>query len=261
MKKPLLEVVFASEKRKQVLLLLHSEAKEMEELLKALGTTRTALLPQMKILEKHYLVSHEKDIYELTNIGKLIVKEIAPLINTADALDVDIDYWGTRNLSFIPHHLLKRISVLGKCNIVTPSLTEIYDAHQEYHESCMKSKSVFAVTNFLYPDFDDRFARFIENDTTCTIVISKILFSQLKNDRHSNFEKLVRSDLIYFFIYPYEMDFFSFGYNDYHFVISPFKHDEKFDSKYLLCSGPEALEWGKELFDHYFKDSTPITEI
>jgi predicted transcriptional regulator len=49
MKKPLLEIVFMSEKRKGVLLLLQDGAKEMEFLLKSLNTTRPALLPQMKI--------------------------------------------------------------------------------------------------------------------------------------------------------------------------------------------------------------------
>ncbi|WP_370576009.1 helix-turn-helix transcriptional regulator, partial [Methanomethylovorans sp.] len=115
MKKELIEVLFMSEKRKEVLLLLQDGAKEMEFLLRSLNTTRQALLPQIRILEEHHLVSHDRDTYELTTIGKLIVDKIAPVIDTVDALDADIDYWGSHILDFIPPHLLKRIGEIGKC--------------------------------------------------------------------------------------------------------------------------------------------------
>ena len=70
MKKTLIDVIFASEKRKAVLLLLKEEPKETQDILKSLDTTRQALLPQMKVLEEHHLVSHYNDTYELTTIGK-----------------------------------------------------------------------------------------------------------------------------------------------------------------------------------------------
>ena len=46
MKKSLIDVLFMSEKRKRVLLLLQDGTKEMEDILKSLDTTRQALLPQ-----------------------------------------------------------------------------------------------------------------------------------------------------------------------------------------------------------------------
>jgi predicted transcriptional regulator len=118
MKKPLLDVMFASEKRKNVLLLMQDGPKKMEYLLQSLNTSRQALLPQTKILEEHYLIQHEKDTYMLTHVGKLIIDEIAPAIGTVDVLSNDIDYWGTHNFDFIPLHLLSRIRELGLCNSV-----------------------------------------------------------------------------------------------------------------------------------------------
>jgi predicted transcriptional regulator len=118
MKRPLLDVMFASEKRKDVLLLQQDGPKEMGSLLKYLNTSRQALLPQTKILEAHYLIQHEKDTYTLTHIGKLIIDEIAPAIGTIDVLNNNIDYWGTHNFNFIPPHLLNRIRELGPCNSV-----------------------------------------------------------------------------------------------------------------------------------------------
>ena len=128
----------------------------------------------MRVLGEHYLVSHNKDVYELTTIGKLIVDQINSLLNTVDVFDLDIDYWGTRNLDFIPSHLLKRIDSLGKGKIINPLIIEIHDGHKKYHESCARSKYLCAVTTFLYPDFGEMFTGFIANGTKMDIEATTI---------------------------------------------------------------------------------------
>lgn len=261
MKKPLLDVIFASDKRKQVLLLLQNETKEMEFLFNTLNTTRQALLPQIRVLEEHYLVSHNRDTYELTTIGKLIVEKMTPILGKVETFDNDIDFWGTRDLDFIPSHLLKEIDCLDKCGIIYPELTCVYEAHKPYHETCAISNSLFAVTTFLYPDFDEMFTRFIDSNIKSTIVMSPSLYNHLKMERYSHFKELLNSDLMCFFLYPKEMNFLSFGYNDYQFVMTPLKNKGEFDNKHLICSSNKAREWGKKLCDYYFKDSTPVTKI
>ena len=108
MKKPLLDVLFMSEKRKQVLLLLQEGPQEMEEVLKSLGTNRQALLPQIRILEEHYLVDHYRDTYELTVVGKLIVDKMKPFLDTLETIDNHISYWGTHDIDFIPPSYYKK---------------------------------------------------------------------------------------------------------------------------------------------------------
>lgn len=115
MKKRLLDVLFASEKRTNVLLFLQDGAKEMATLLELLDTKRNSLLPQMKILEEHHLIIHYNDTYELTTIGKLIVDDMIPLLDKTDVIDIDVDYWGSRDLDFIPPHLLEKIGHLKNC--------------------------------------------------------------------------------------------------------------------------------------------------
>lgn len=92
MNRPLLDVIFASERRKGVLLLLQNGPKQMEDILTSLDTTRQSLLPQVRVLEEHHLVSHFDDSYGLTTVGKLVAEKISPLIDTLKALDIDIDY-------------------------------------------------------------------------------------------------------------------------------------------------------------------------
>jgi len=78
MKQSLFDVLFMSEKRTKVLLLLKDGLQEMQCFLSSLNTTRQTLLPQVRMLEEHHLVNQHIDTYELTTIGKLVVGEVAP---------------------------------------------------------------------------------------------------------------------------------------------------------------------------------------
>jgi len=261
MKKPLIDVIFASEKRKNILLFLKEGPQEMEHLLTSLDTNRQAILPQIRILEEHYLVSHTKDTYELTNIGKLLVDEVAPLVNTTEVLDIDIDYWGTHNLDFIPPHLLKRMNELGKCNIINPCISKMYEIHNNFHEATLLSESVFVVTTFMFPNFSMLSSELISRNITMHAIISTDLLDKMRNVDRAYFADLIKNKLFHFFVYSKKMDFISFAYNDHNLMLGLLTNSGDFDNKYVLCQGSCVLYWGKELFDYYLKDSVPITEI
>jgi len=260
MNKPLCNVLFMSEKRKQVLLLLQNGAKEMEAVLRSLDTTRQALLPQMKVLEEHHLVDHYEDTYELTTIGKLVVEEMAPLINTVDIFDVDINYLGTHNIDFIPPHLLKRLRELKNCEIVNPSVTELYSLHKSFHEQ-KNTESVYKVTNFLYPDYRTIFNELIGSNVTTNYIVSQHLLEKIKTEHYEDFNYFIKTGLFKLYVYNNELNFLFFTFDDFHIVINLLRKDGDFDSKFILCSTQDSLEWGKDLFDYYLKDSIPITEL
>ena len=261
MKKPLLDVIFASDKRKEVLLLLQDGTKEMEFLLKSLDTTRQALLPQIKVLEEHYLVTHYKDAYELTTIGKLIVNEIIPLINTVDVYDGDIDYWGNHNLDFIPSHLLSRIGELGRCKIRNPPIQEIYKLPQGFEEESKKSKAVFGLTTVFHPNFPSVYKGLTDNGVVVSTIISKELFENLRKNQYTNFKKLVESDKVNLFVYSKPVKTVFFVMNDFSTIYNILTKDGEVNHYIVRCHNQKAIDWSKELFEHYLKDSTPITEI
>jgi predicted transcriptional regulator len=261
MEKPLLDVVFMSEKRMDALLLLQDGAKEMEYILRSLGTTRQALLPQVRILEEHYLVDHCKDTYELTTIGRLVVDEMLPLLSTVETFDADIDYWGSRKLDFIPPHLFKRINELQKCNAVNPSFAEAYELHAEYGKASKRSKQLVGVTTFFHPTFIEVFSELISSNVNVYIIITRDLLDTLQANPNPDFHRIVDNNLFHLFVYPYKIDFLSFGYNDYYLLMRLLKINGEHDAKYTLCSSPSAIKWGKELFEYYLKDSKPITEL
>jgi predicted transcriptional regulator len=261
MKKALLDVLFASEKRKKVLLFLKSGHKEMEVILEYLNTTRQALLPQIRTLEDYHLILHYDDTYELTNIGKLIVDEMIPLLSTVEVLDVDVDYWGTRKLDFIPPHLLKRLDELGVCKKINPTIQEMYEIHDEFYEVSKKSTSHFAITAAFHPHFPRLFQELISNNVHIYVIMSSELFDKLRTDNYTDLAELVNNKFVHFFIHHEKMDFLSFMHNDYCLMMSPLREDGEFDNKHIRCCNPDALKWGKDLFEYYQNSSVPVTKI
>ena len=261
MKKTLIDVIFASEKRKSVLLLLRDGAKETEYLLKCLDTTRQALLPQMKVLENHYLISHYADTYELTTIGKLIVDDMEPLLHNTEVFDSDIDYWGSRNVDFIPSYLLEKIAQLRNCEIINPSLTELFNVHKSINPNYEVSTTVYTVTTMLYPNFDSIVTEMLENNVDFHYIVSQELLNMIKTEYKEEFEKFIKNKYFNMYVCNKEMNFLYFTFDSVHSLICMLKNNREFDHKFLLCKGQSAVNWVKELFEYYLKDSTPITEI
>lgn len=261
MSKLLCDVLFASEKRKIVLLLLRDGAKEMEYLLKYLGTTRQALLPQMKVLENHCLISHYDDTYELTTIGKLIVDDMGPLIYKSEVFDSDIGYWGSRNLDFIPSYLLEKIDQLRNCEIINPSLTELFNVHKSLNPNYNISRTVYVVTTMLYPNFDSIITEILENDVDFRYVVSQELLNMIRTEHQEKFAKFIKNKSFNMYVCHKEMNFLYFTFDNVHSILCMLKNNKEFDHKFMLCRGQSAINWVKELFEYYLKESTPITEI
>lgn len=261
MKKPLLDVIFASYKRMEVLLLLHNGTEEIGDILTSLKTNRQSLLPQMRILEEHYIISHDKDAYKLTTIGKLIVDNMVSLVNTTEALDIDIDFWGTHNLDFIPSDLMSIISKLKRCGILAPDLTDLYNEYIQFQEFSKNSRSVYVITEFLFPNYMELFSELISNNVNVYFILSPSLYKKVKISASNEFEQIMQSEQVRFFVYKQEPGFLSFGLNDYSVIMRLLRTDNEPDTKFIWCKNADALEWAKELFDHYLKDSTPISEI
>ena len=268
MRKALVDVLFASDQRKEVLLLLQEEPKETENLLMSLKTTRNELLPQIKLLEKHHLISHYEDTYESTAIGKLLVDEMVPLLQKIEVLDSDIDYWGTHKLDFIPPHLFKRLLELKECQIINPYTqsiyarpSEIYGTDDKFQETSKNCDNFYAVSAFFHPNFINMFTEMLHGNVRINVIVTPNVFDIIRNQYQAEYMEIIKSKLFNLFVYPKEIDFVSFAYNEYYLLMRLLTSEGNYDYKYMLSSSQSALDWGKELFEYYSKDSVPLARI
>lgn len=261
MKKGLIDVIFASDKRKDVLLFLQDGAKEMREILKNFQATRQSLLPQIRILEEHHLVFHYDDIYELSTIGKLVVDKMIPLLKTVDILESDIDYWGTHNIDFIPPDLLNRICELGCCDLIQVPLHQLFDEDQQFLEEAKNADSLFIVTSFVFPNYKEFFAELIANNVNIKVIFSQDIYEKVIRDIPEDIHHYLETPNVQFYLYHGNFKFLSFSYTNHAVLIRLLNLEGNYDNKRLFCSGNSARGWAKELFEYYLKDSIPVTEL
>lgn len=261
MKKTLLDLLFRSERRKNILLLLQDGPLDMEVLLLSINSPRQSLLPQLRLLEKHYLITQSNNVYELTSVGKVMVEKMKPLLGVVDTLDCDINYWGKHKLDFIPPHLMSRMRDLGLCKVIVPHLVNLYDINEEFFEQCSASKSLTIVVTFLYPNFPEIYNAWIDRGVQVTIIVSKGLFEIIRSNYTDEFRKLLSSGKFHFLVYNDVMDFVSFGQNDHCAFFRLFLNTGEYDNNQLMCRSPSAVEWARELCEHYKKNSTPVNNI
>lgn len=262
MKKPIVEVLLSSEKRKNVLLLLLDGPKEMEMLIKSLKTDRTALLPQLRILKESHLISKlYGDSYKLTTIGKLIVEEMILFLRTANMFGENRDYLGTHQIDFIPMYLLKKLPQLGSCSIIDISIGDFFDAEKDFLEKAIMSKYWLQITSTLHPMFHEFYVEMIDQGTDVSVIITPEIYEKIKHDYYDDFKELIDIKLISFYVYPKSLEFVSFILADQCINFRLFTQEGESDNKKMLICSPDASKWGKELFEYYRRQSTPIIEI
>lgn len=80
-KKSLVDVLFKSELRVNILLLLYEGQKSLHTLHDKLDTEKRTLLSHLSIMEDHYLIKRDLHTYELTSMGLILTVKILPLLD------------------------------------------------------------------------------------------------------------------------------------------------------------------------------------
>lgn len=102
MNSPLINTIWFSEKRKNLLLFLKEGAKDIEDIKTSFNVTSRSVVPSIKELKNQNIVVEENGLYELSNIGELIVENMQDLLNIALLVANNPEYWENRDLSSIP---------------------------------------------------------------------------------------------------------------------------------------------------------------
>ncbi|WP_235856130.1 helix-turn-helix transcriptional regulator [Methanolobus halotolerans] len=235
--------------------------KDFDTLCIASGMAIKEFLSNIEILEEHYLVTGEKGVYSLTCMGKLIIEKLKPFLSIEEFMNTTEGYWQNRNLDFIPPPLLKRLHEVHPCTVVQPGLAEIFDYNKEAHEKSRSSKSFNMIASGIHPDFPDLFKDMIERGVNLSLTFDPHLFDKIKRDNNDELHELMHNERVELYMYPEKMHFLSLKVNEYCIVLKLLTNEGIYDHKQLMCHGPKAVAWGKQLFEYYQKDSIPITEI
>ncbi len=257
----LIDLVFRSDKRKNLLILLDSGSKNIDEIRGELDVTATSILPQIKKLIDNDLIIQEDRMYKLTVLGEFIVKKIKPLISALEVVEKNNCYWVGHNLNSIPRHLLERISELGDCILIEPDLNHIYEPSQEIIENMANAKKVLTFASYFNPAYLPLYVELGRKDAELSLNFTQSVWDHLSNEHSNMIKELMGRDNVSLYVSKEGIKISEVTVTDRIMLLGLFDKNGKFDQQFIMSFEPSALRWGQELFDYFKKLSRQVNKI
>jgi predicted transcriptional regulator len=250
MQHELIDVVFRSQKRRDLLLLFGEEPRTMEEIKTLLDVSPTAILPQIKRLTDSDLVIQNNGSYELTDMGEEVFKKVQALVNVLTLLEQD-NYWIEHDLSGIPKYLLDKIGDLKDCKLVEADPSHIFEPSTELLEFFSSSRYLMVFSSFYRPEFLPLYARLGRLESDITLIFTESVLEKITYNYERKIKKLATLENSELFVCNDGIKLAELMVSDRGMMISLFDSNGRFYYDYMCSSKPEAINWAKELIEFY----------
>ncbi|WP_321420817.1 winged helix-turn-helix domain-containing protein [uncultured Methanomethylovorans sp.] len=261
MKDALLDVLFNSEKRMNIILLLRDGPQEMDFILSCLSTSRQALLPQMKILKNQKLLYQLDDVYGLTSIGKLIADKMKPLLDLINTVDENSHYLKTHKIDGIPEPFLRRLHEIKDFIVFEPSHINSHELNMNHFEEAIKSKAVYFIATYMHLGGLSVLEQLVQKGTYASLIFTEEYFQKIIKENYDLCKYYLTCDNVKIYTSKNEITISSLTVVDTGFQLRLLYKDGEFSNKQMLCYNPKARKWGKDLYGYYLKDAELITKI
>jgi|WetSurMetagenome_2_1015567.scaffolds.fasta_scaffold245987_1 predicted transcriptional regulator len=256
----LLNVISASDKRRNLLILLNSGPQEWDDIKTLLKVTSTGMLPQVKILEEEHLIERDGRKFFLTPMGKVLATHMEPLIRTMGVFDRNRKFWGDHNLSVLPPEILLNIRELGDYQIIENSDEEIFDINT-FLKNISQSKVIKGISHTVHPKYPHFFLNLAKSGVESHLILTPGVFRVIKEKYRDLLETWLECKNAHLYVPDHDIKF-SFVVTDSYFSISLFYNSGVFDSKNDVISyDASARKWGERIFSHYQKQSKKIVSL
>jgi predicted transcriptional regulator len=253
----LLNVISASDKRRNLLILLNNGPQEWDDIKRILKVTSTGMLPQIKILEEEHLIERDGRKFFLTPIGKVLTTQMEPLVRTMDVLDKNGKFWREHNIGVLPQEILLHIGELGDYRIIENPDVEIFDVNT-FLKNISTSTILKGISHTVHPIYPSFFLSLAKKGVETSLILTPGVFQVIKQKYRDLLEEWLVCKNAHLYV-PHDDIKFSFVVTDTYFSISLFYNSGVFDSKNDVVSfDPSARKWGNRIFDYYLKQSKKI---
>lgn len=262
MNSPLLELIFLSEKRKDLILFLKDGPKSISEIKENLNVGLVAILPQLKKLRENSLVSKAGDVYSLAPLGIAIAGRMKQMTDVLNVFGSKYEYWANHAVESIPDPLRERIGELANCTFSDPpDRTRLFEPHREFVENLMKSKKISGIASVFHPLYPSLFLTFAKNGVDVSLLVTRPIYERIKEEYKAEMNEFLKFENASFYVYDKKIELAYVVTDRFLSLTLPFS-DGTYDHKEdVLCFDSQAIQWGEDLFAYYRKISDKITEI
>lgn len=246
----LIDLIFFSEKRKEILILLANGPKSADEIKEGLHGDVFSIMPQLKKLKDMDVIIQKRDTYELSDIGKIIVEKMLPLTGLLQVFEGNNNYWSKHDRRPIPEHLMKKIHMLGKCKLDEPDLDHLFEFPKDLKEMLARSEKLRSFYSFFCPECPSIQATCAKNGAKVDLILDEKVYVRLKNDFKDTYNLLLENN-VSLYIYRGKIKPSSFIISNEFMMLKLFGKEGEFDHRNIMSFNSSAIEWGNELADYY----------
>jgi predicted transcriptional regulator len=256
----LLNVISASDKRRNLLILLNSGPREWDDVKKILNVTSTGMLPQVKILEEEGLIERDGRKFSLTPMGKVLATHMEPLLRTMEVFDKNRKFWLDHNIGVLPHELLLTIADLGNYEIIEVPDEDLFNINP-FLANIAQARSIRGITHTVHPKFPEFFTALAKRGVHSSLIFTPNVFKIVSENYADMLSEYLSCSTASLYVSKENLKF-SFALTDSYFSISLFYNSGIFDSKHDITSrDATALRWGDQLFTYYRKLSKKVESL
>ncbi|WP_342306205.1 winged helix-turn-helix domain-containing protein [Methanolobus sp. ZRKC5] len=260
METSIIDSLMLSEKRRDIMILLSIESKSRDEMAEALDMPWQLLKQPIKELKNVGMIFQKENVYSLSNNGRLMITALMPLLTMVDAFSSDIDYWKSRDLQPIPHHLTKRMGELGKSSLNTLSLDYMFEPLKHFIENATQTRYLNIVLSLFDPEAPSLLKEIADKDIEISLVFERNTYGKMNENFRDELDELNNYKNISFYCIDSEVNPPEIIINDGEMAIIFFNQNGKYDYRELLSSDENAIAWGSELFEYYKGISKPCSK-
>ncbi len=272
-KSSLLDTIFLSEKRKNLLLFLNEEGpKSSDEIKSAFDFPWKSMIPQIRKLMDWDLVVQEDDVYALSDMGGVIATNARFLLENLAVYEENREFWSEHDLSSIPFHLLTRVGELGCCKVLKQDLSQAFRIPEDILQNILDSNRVMTFVSVFHPSSPLLFSEYLGRGTDVTVILTNPVLETLREECVSDLPLLKSSNPIFkkalleykheikhmltsensnLFVYEGDTMPMSMIVTDKVFFLSLLDKKGRSTNRVLMASEARALKWGEELFLYY----------
>lgn len=250
MKSSLSDTIWLSEKRKRLLLLLMEGPRDIEQIKKALNVTSKSMMPQIKILMDHNLIQEEDRVYSLSNIGKIIVDNMNPLLNTIEVIEENPEYWATRDLSPIPAEFRQKLGELGDCMVIEPDINHLFDLPEEFTENLGKSDKVKTMLSYFHPLYPRIYHDIQKKGIKLDLIFTEKVYNRMIEECYEKINDMANAQNTNLYVLRNGIGT-TITVTDMFIYLCLFNKNGIYDHKKIMSFDDTAILWGERIFDHY----------
>jgi len=254
----LIAIVTTSEKRKRLLILLRNGPLSWDEIKTQLNVTASGMLPQIKILEEEGLITKEGRLFQLTDIGHLVVYHLEPFDKTLTVIEQQKKFWQEHDIESIPPEFLVRIGEIKNSQIIEAGLEDSFEPHNQFLEMILQSKKVAGLSPLVHPLYPRFFLSLAEQGHEVNLILTKNAYKKIEREYYDMLLEGLQYENARLSIYESNVRFAYIVTNN-RFSMSLFMKNGIFDStRDIVSNDPSAIRFGEDLFSYCLSKSRPV---